>query len=83
MRLETDRCWGGAQRLADGRYAGQAETAREYVIESVLDPSIYLVPGYPDRTMPRWHGKKLTAQSLEEIAAYLEGLTASSPVARD
>ena len=73
----------GPRRLADGHYAGQAETVREYVIESVLDPSIYVVPGYPDGTMPRWYGKKLTAQALEKIAAYLEGLTATPPVARD
>lgn len=62
----------GLQRLADPRYRGQAETVREYVIESILNPGVFVVPGYPDLTMPRWYGKKLTAQALEKIAAYLE-----------
>ncbi len=69
----------GPQRLADGRYRGRAETVREYVIESVLDPDLYVVPGFPDRTMPRWYGRKLTAQAVEKIATYLEGLTENPP----
>ena len=63
----------GPQRLADPNYRGRARTVREYVIESILTPSAYMVPGYPDRTMPPWYGKKLTAQALDTIAAYLEG----------
>ena len=69
----------GPQRLADRRYGGHAQTVREYVIESVLDPSLYVVPGYPDRTMPSWYGRKLTAQAVEKIATYLEGLTDNPP----
>lgn len=61
----------GRQRLADPRYQGRAETVREYVIESILTPSVYVVPGYPDRAMPQWYGKKLTAQALDKIAGYL------------
>ncbi len=61
----------GPQRLADPRYQGRAETVREYVIESILSPSVYVVPGYPDRAMPQWYGKKLTAQALDKIAGYL------------
>lgn len=61
----------GRQRLADPRYQGRAETVREYVIESILTPSVYVVPGYPDRAMPHWYGKKLTAQALDKIAGYL------------
>lgn len=64
----------GLQRLADPRYQGQAETVREYVIESILNPGMFVVPGYSDLIMPRWYGKKLTAQALEKIAAYLERL---------
>ena len=65
----------GPQRLADPNYRGRARTVREYVIESILNPSVYVVPGYPDRTMPPWYGKKLTAQALDTMAAYLEGRT--------
>jgi hypothetical protein len=62
----------GPQRLADPRYRGQAKTVREYVVESVLSPGAYVVAGYPDQTMPRWYGQKLSAGALERMAAYLE-----------
>jgi mono/diheme cytochrome c family protein len=68
----------GAARLSDPRYRGQARSVREYVIESVLTPSVYVVPGYPDRTMPSWYGQKLSATALEKIATYLETLAAES-----
>lgn len=66
----------GPKRLADPRYTGKAETIKEYVIESILNPGVYVVEGFPDRTMPTWYSKKLTAQALERIAAYLETLSA-------
>lgn len=62
----------GRQRLSDPGYKGEAKTVHDYVVESVLDPGRYVVPGYPDRTMPAWYGSKLSALALEKIAAYLE-----------
>ena len=56
----------GPKRLADPRYRGQAKTVREYVIESILNPGIYVVPGYQDKVMPRWYGRKLSAAALEK-----------------
>lgn len=64
----------GAQRLADPGYKGQATTVREYIVESILNPGAYVVPGYPERAMPRWYGQKLSASALDKIAAYLESL---------
>ncbi len=65
----------GPTRLADPRYQGKGKTVREYVIESILDPGAYVVPGYPDRAMPRWYGQKLSAEALDKMAVYLEQLT--------
>ncbi len=65
----------GAQRLADPSYRGTAGTVHEYVVESVIDPSAFVVPGYPERTMPVWYGAKLSALALEKIADYLEHQT--------
>lgn len=62
----------GPARLADPSYRGRAQTVHEYVIESVLEPGLFVVPGYPDHTMPAWYGAKLSALALEKIAAYLE-----------
>ena len=35
-----------AQRLQDPNYAGKAKTAEEYVRESILQPELYIVPGF-------------------------------------
>ena len=64
----------GPKRLADPNYKGTAESVREYIQESILKPGAYIVPGYSDRVMPRWYGKRLNAKALDRIAHYLEGL---------
>jgi len=65
------------QRLHDLAYRGKAKTVHEYVVESVLEPSAFIAPGYPPDTMPRWYGAKLSALALEKIATYLERQTTS------
>ena len=70
----------GTQRLADPSYHGTARTVQEYIVESVVDPAAFVVPGYPDRTMPAWYGTKLSALALQKIAEYLEHQTESGPV---
>lgn len=62
----------GPQRLRDPTYGGRAKTVHEYVVESVLEPGVFVVPGYPPQTMPTWYGAKLSALALEKIATYLE-----------
>jgi hypothetical protein len=58
--------------LADPTYRGHARTVHDYVIESVIEPEVFVVPGYPAGTMPTWYGAKLSALALEKIASYLE-----------
>ncbi|HET8722474.1 MAG TPA: hypothetical protein VFM24_10620 [Nitrospira sp.] len=65
----------GPQRLRDPAYKGGAKTVHDYIVESVLEPGIFVVPGYPVQTMPTWYGAKLSALALEKIAAYLEAQT--------
>lgn len=62
----------GPDRLRDPAYHGRAGTVHDYVIESVLEPGLFVVPGYPAGTMPTWYGARLSALALEKIAAYLE-----------
>jgi hypothetical protein len=64
----------GPLRLADPQYQGTATTVREYIQESILNPGAYVVPGYSDRVMPRWYGKRLNAMALDRMARYLEDL---------
>lgn len=65
----------GPARLTAPGYTGHAKTVREYIVESIVAPQAYVVPGYPDRTMPPWYGTKLSAAALDQMAAYLERLT--------
>ncbi len=62
----------GTDRLRDPSYHGQAKTIHEYIVESVVEPGVFVVPGYPAATMPTWYGAKLSALALEKIASYLE-----------
>ena len=69
----------GPARLADPSYRGHAQTVHDYVTESVIEPGVFIVPGYPANTMPTWYGTNLSALALEKIASYLErqGVTAA------
>ena len=69
----------GAMRLADPQYRGQAQTVREYIVESILSPGTYVVPGFPADTMPVWYGRKLSAAALSKIVSYLEEATEGKP----
>ena len=62
----------GPSRLSDPSYRGRAQTVHDYVIESVIEPGVFVVPGYPAGTMPTWYGAKLSALALEKIASYVE-----------
>ena len=66
----------GPQRLRDPAYQGRAKTVHEYIVESVIEPGVFVVPGYPAKAMPTWYGAKLSALALEKIAAYLAEQTA-------
>mgnify|MGYP003577092300 FL=1 len=62
----------GPARLADPAYRGHAKTVHDYVIESVIGPGLFVVPGYPSDTMPNWYGAKLSGLALDKISSYLE-----------
>ncbi len=68
----------GPERLRDPLYRGKATTVHDYVVESVVEPGAFVVPGYPANTMPTWYGNKLSALALEKIASYLEHQTGAA-----
>lgn len=61
----------GPARLKDKNYRGKARTVREYVTESILYPSVYVVPGYRDYMMPRMFGNKLNGLAIDKMVDYL------------
>ncbi|MGQ0810500.1 MAG: c-type cytochrome [Nitrospiraceae bacterium] len=61
-------------RIKDPTYKGGAKTVREYITESVISPSTFVVKGFPDNQMPKVFGQKLSAGALNKIVDYLSQL---------
>ncbi|MEZ4670227.1 MAG: c-type cytochrome [Anaerolineae bacterium] len=59
------------ERLKEPQFANY--TAEQYLVESILLPNAYTVPGYTG-VMPPNFGEQLTIQDLADILAYLETL---------
>jgi hypothetical protein len=60
-----------ATRLKDPSYRGKATTPREYVFESILEPSAFVVSPFPDNLMPKIYGSMLSALAVDKIVSYL------------
>lgn len=50
------------------------QTPQEYIHESIVNPSVYLVEGYPDNLMPQVYGTLFNEAQLNDIVAYLLSL---------
>jgi cytochrome c2 len=61
-------------RLKDPAYKGKATSTREYIMESIITPSAYVVKPFPDNIMPKDFGKKLNAAAINKIIDYLAQL---------
>jgi mono/diheme cytochrome c family protein len=55
-------------------YTGNATSAEQYLFESVVDPNIYLAPGFASGLMPQTYGATLTDQNMADLIAYLLSL---------
>lgn len=72
------------KRLKDPDYKGKATTVREYIMESILTPSMFLAKTpegkpFPDNIMPKDFGKKLNAAAINKIINYLSQLEEGKP----
>jgi nitric oxide reductase subunit C len=59
-----------ATRFGQPDYTGQATTAEQYLLESIVQPAAFLLPGYAVQ-MPNNYGETLTAQDAADLIAYL------------
>ena len=66
-------------RIKDPAYKGTAHNTQEYIMESVVSPSTYVLKGFPDNLMPKEFGVKLSAGALKKIVDYLSQVKAGSP----
>jgi nitric oxide reductase subunit C len=60
-----------ADRIKGTDYRGKAKTAEEYIRESIVEPNVYIVPGFPAGVMPQDFGRKLGAQDIDDLIAFL------------
>jgi len=65
-----------AERIKDPAYRGQAKSAEEYVRESILKPSLFVVPGLTFSAagrsfMPDNFDRLLEAKQTDDLVAYL------------
>ncbi len=58
-------------RMKDKEYKGTAKSTADYIMESIVAPSAYVVKPFPDNTMPKVFGTKLSAGALKKIVDYL------------
>jgi mono/diheme cytochrome c family protein len=58
-------------RLTQDDYSGNATSAEQYLLESIVLPETYLVAGYPSGVMPNNYSTNLTEQQVADIIAYL------------
>ncbi|MCH8156537.1 MAG: cytochrome C [Nitrospinae bacterium] len=65
------------KRIKDPRYKGKATNTREYVRESILDPSAYVVMNeaenelFPDGLMPQNFKNTLSVDALEKLVDFI------------
>lgn len=67
-------------RMKDPTYKGKAKSPKEYITESILNPSVYVVKDFPDNQMPKDFGVRLTGGALNKIVDYLVQLKDGQPL---
>lgn len=60
---------GGATGHAD--HAQTDEAPERYIYNSIVDPSAFVVEGFPDNLMPQVYAELFTEQQIYDIVAYL------------
>jgi cytochrome c2 len=66
-------------RMKDKDYKGSAKTVPDYIMESIVSPSTYVVKPFPDNTMPKIFGQKLSAGAIKKIVDYLSQVKTGAP----
>jgi mono/diheme cytochrome c family protein len=61
-------------RYSAADYTGQATSAQQYLLESIVNPNAYVVEGYAANLMPQNYGETLTAQEAADLIAYMLSL---------
>lgn len=57
-----------------GDYSGDATSVEEYIHESIINPNVYVVEGYPENVMPQNFGETIAEEDLNALVDYLSSL---------
>jgi mono/diheme cytochrome c family protein len=73
---KEDRLIGPGLKNVSQRAASRVpgETVDQYLHESIVNPSAYVVPDYPDGLMPQIWGQVFNDQQIADLIAYLKTL---------
>jgi mono/diheme cytochrome c family protein len=63
-----------AQRFQAADYTGNAASAEQYLLESIVLPNAYIVSGFAAGVMPQTYGDTVTAEQTADMIAYLLSL---------
>ena len=58
--------------LAENRIPGMS--AEEYILESILDPSAFVIEDYPDDVMPKNYNELIESDQISDLVAFLLSL---------
>jgi len=58
-------------RIADAAYTGLATTPEEYLIEAIIDPSVYISEGEWEYEMDDVYDVELSEEDLADIIAWI------------
>lgn len=62
------------QIINQDSYKGVATTAEQYLLESIVAPDVYLVPGFGAELMPTGYARLLNRQQTADLITYLMSL---------
>ncbi len=77
---DTELTWDAAieERLNQPELADY--TVLEYIVESIVLPGAYVVPGYAAGAMPSNFGERMTVQDMADVTAYLRSYSELDPL---
>jgi cytochrome c len=58
-------------RFSQSDYTGNATSAEQYLLESVVQPNVFVVDGYAEGIMPGTYSSTLSAQDAADLIAYM------------
>lgn len=60
-----------AERIEQSDYPGEATSVEEYIRESIVNPNVHIVEGYPQNVMPQNFSETIPEEDINALVDYL------------